>query len=365
MSNLEKIQHFGVSVKKSETNRINRNNYAVIDKKSSIWSPKTPIRYCYNQAWKKYYEDEECKIYNDAYCARHQEKCLINFDKNMEFFKQISKEEFEVALSNLIDSNKNITKILDLNDCKDLCGVYIMVLDEYKQVYIGQSTDIKKRIMSHWSKQKEFDRLLWGNVQDSVLSIDSFGALDTTRIFVLETEKLDYYESKLQKKIPFCYKLNRIGGGSINDNLNLLIALGQWNHRSLKDCHNEKYAEKYEKEMKVTYFISNDYCDFDSISTGNVICIEKIDFQKGLSIKYYGKVIKINKTRLFMYQYCGGILGNSCYSYEYDFKDKQSKILSIREFRKNKTMRFSKVEIVEKKEIHTFWRSKKYPDIEA
>ena len=91
----------------------------------------------------------------------------------------------------VIKSNKKVRQIFDLNDCKEMCGIYVLVLDEYKQVYIGQAKDIKKRVMQHWSKQKPFDRLIFGGVNNSVLSIDCFGALDTTRIFVLETTSLD------------------------------------------------------------------------------------------------------------------------------------------------------------------------------
>ena len=87
----------------------------------------------------------------------------------MAYFNQIAKEEFEHALQMLITSNKKIRQVSDLNDCNKMSGIYVMVLDKYKQVYIGQSRDIKKRIMSHWSKQKSFDRLLFGNVNDSVL----------------------------------------------------------------------------------------------------------------------------------------------------------------------------------------------------
>lgn len=52
-----------------------------------------------------------------------------------------------------------------------------MVLDEYRQVYIGatsESAGTAERIRQHWSGQKQFDRLLAGSVETSVLSIDSF-----------------------------------------------------------------------------------------------------------------------------------------------------------------------------------------------
>lgn len=360
MGNQESIQHFGVRIKKSEKNKLSRENYAIIDKRSSIWTPSTPSRYSDPEKRRKYFEDEECRVYSDSYCEEHQEKCLINFDKNMEFFKQIPKAEFEVALQKLVGSNKKLKQVFDLNDCKEMRGIYILVLDEYKQIYIGQAVDIKRRIMQHWSKQKQFDRLIFGNVNNSVLSIDSFGALDTTRIYVLETDRLDSFERLVVKNFPAHLKLNRIGGGTISDNLDVLIALSEWNLRSLKECHSEEFAEKYEKEMDVTYFEFNGYCALEELAKGDIICLEKTERGKLLPAKYYGEVIRATKSRLLVYKYCGPILVNSYYSSK--FKDKK---LCPEEIRVKKTMLFSKVDMVEKKEIHTFWKSKKFPHLEA
>lgn len=230
----ERILHFGVWIKKSPKNKLSREYYAIIDKKSSIWMPSTPSRYSDPEKRKKYFEDEECRFYCDSYCEEWREKCLINFDKNMAFFNTISRESFEEALNHLIKSNKRTKQIFDLNDCKEMCGIYVLVLDEYKQVYIGQAQDIKKRIMQHWSKQKPFDRLIFGGVNDSVLSVDCFGALDTTRIFVLETKSLNVSERFAVSKMPSHFKLNRIGGGIPSNNLDVLGALSEWNKRELK-----------------------------------------------------------------------------------------------------------------------------------
>lgn len=327
----DKILHLGVWIKKNDKNLICRENYAVIDEKS-------------------------IETYGLSFCEEHQEKCLINFDKNMAYFKQITMEEFEYALQTLIDSNKKIIKVTDLNDCNKTSGIYVMVLDEYKQVYIGQSRDIKKRIMSHWNKQKSFDRLLFGNVNDSVLSIDSFGALDTTRVFVLETDNLNDYEIKLQKKILSGYKLNRMAGGVPEDRLDLFTKALDRNSRDLKSFHNEDFAEKYEKELDIIQFVPQGYCKPEELNEGDIVCLERTNRGKLLLQKYFGKVIKASKSRLFVYRYCSSILGYSCV--------KNTKFLK-EEIRIKKTMLFSKVNIEEKKEIHTFWRSKKFPHIEA
>ena len=233
MNSQEKIQHFGVWIKKGPKNKLTREHYAIIDKKSSIWTPSTPSRYSDSEKRKKYFEDEECKIYCDSYCEEWREKCLINFDKNIAFFAGISRESFEEALDQLIKSNKKVKQIFDLNECKEMCGIYVLVLDEYKQAYIGQAQDIKKRIMQHWSKKKPFDRLIFGGVNNSVLSIDCFGALDTTRIFVLETNSLNASERFAVSKIPTHFRLNRIGGGMPSDKFDMLAALSEWNKRKL------------------------------------------------------------------------------------------------------------------------------------
>ena len=232
-----KIQHFGVWIKKTPAMHINRENYATIDKISSTWSPRIGalLKSSYKTAEerKKDYDDDECRIYSDEWCESHQEKCLKNYDLNMAFFQTLQHEDFEKALSKLIKSNKKIREIFDLDSCKGICGIYVMVLDEYKQMYIEQASDIKRRILKHWSTKKPFDRLIFGRVDNSILSIDSFGALDTTRIFILETYALDSNEKITVGKVPSIYKLNRIGGGRPADVFDTLEVLANSNHRKL------------------------------------------------------------------------------------------------------------------------------------
>lgn len=239
METEHKIQHFGVWIKKSPTNYISRENYAIIDKRNSHWKPAMV------QFWKsvyktpeelhKRYEDDECRFYTDALCERHRNDCLINYDLNMAFFNKIQQKEFDKALSKLIKSSKKIHEVFDLNEYKEKSGIYILVLDKYKQVYIGQSSDIKKRIMQHWRKHKEFDRLLHGRVENSVLSIDSFGALDTTRIFVLKAGwgELDEKEKLLVSKVSNDFKLNRVGAGRPYDDIDMLEVIAYSNKRDL------------------------------------------------------------------------------------------------------------------------------------
>lgn len=135
---------------------------------------------------------------------------------NISFFEKLDTEKFNKALLALLKHRKNFIQIYDINELEKIKGIYILVLDNYKQIYIGQSTNIKQRILQHWRKTKEFDRLICGKIEDSVLSIDSFGCLDTTRIFVLETKTLweiDNSEKTLIESINKKYLLNRTSGG--------------------------------------------------------------------------------------------------------------------------------------------------------
>ncbi len=106
-------------------------------------------------------------------------------------------------------------QVVDLNDAA-VRGIYLLVLDEYKQVYIGISDNIRKRIIGHWNRRKEFGRLILGSKENSVLSIDSFGPLDTTRIYIKRlkwNQNIHRIEEEMVAKFDSKYSLNRIRGG--------------------------------------------------------------------------------------------------------------------------------------------------------
>lgn len=216
-----RIRHFGVSVnEKPDGMKLTKDNYILVNNKSSFTND----------------------IYSDEWCQKHKEMCLYNFDKNINYFKSLDKSEFNSWLNAFISKNSYFTEITNLNDCDGKSGYYIMVLGEYKQVYIGTTKNIKKRIMSHWSTTKQFDRLVFGSYEDSIISIDSFRALDTTRIFVYYTEKIFENEDELINKIPSKYCLNRTAGG-ITDN-SLKKAIDKRKTRNM-DQSSETHETKY------------------------------------------------------------------------------------------------------------------------
>jgi len=68
-------------------------------------------------------------------------------------------------------------------------------------------------------------------VESSILSIDSFGAFDTTRIFYREVKNyrdMNALEAKLVNELKTEYSLNRVGGGLNNEDDSALRNVQLW-----------------------------------------------------------------------------------------------------------------------------------------
>lgn len=216
--------HFGLKIVEGKRGlKLTRENYAVVSNKNSLRRFSRDI-----------YADEEGKIYSDEWCKEHLEECLRNYDLNIEYFGLLSHEEFNTEIIKFVENNKCFVEVFDLNLFDKKSGYYIMVLDHYCQVYIGTTSDIKRRIRQHWSKSKSFDRLLFpmGAVDSSRLSIDSFRALDTTRIFSYTTEGTFDLEDEFINQFSGKFVCNRIAGGKITGGF--LQAITMMKKRNLK-----------------------------------------------------------------------------------------------------------------------------------
>lgn len=188
------VKHFGIKLNNSKDElKLTRENYA------SLTNNKNTFR--------------KNEVYSELRCKKFYEEGIKNFDANMNKFSLINKDEFDSLVRLYIEQYSQFKEIFDLNLYSGKSGYYIMVLDEYHQLYIGQSSDIKKRIMGHWNRKMPLDRLIFvGGVEGSILSIDSFRAFDTTRIFIYETEDFYKEEHKFIMGCPSKYRLNRVGG---------------------------------------------------------------------------------------------------------------------------------------------------------
>lgn len=210
------VEHFGELIRPGKYgHRLTREMYALVNKRSSARIPEHMLNDELRAFLAPHYEDAELTIHTVEFCRRHREMALENFDLNMAFFAQIPQESFDEALVEMLRKNKRLRPVTDLRSLDGEVGVYVLVLDDYRQAYIGQSWDMRKRIKAHWNGTKQFDRLLWGGVEESVMSIDSFRALDTTRIFASRTINYDTLEARLVRTFPPDCLLNRIDGGAV------------------------------------------------------------------------------------------------------------------------------------------------------
>lgn len=188
------IDHFGIKLRKPEEElKLKRENYAKIsDNKSSF---------------------VKNVINSESKCKKFYDEGMINFDINMKNFSSLNKKDFCDLLNQYIIEHNQFSEVKDLTHYSNKKGYYIIVLDEYCQVYIGQSNDIKKRIMEHWNRKMPLDRLIFGGgIEGSVLSIDSFRALDTTRIYAFLTDDNLQHEDRLIMEFPLEHRLNRVRG---------------------------------------------------------------------------------------------------------------------------------------------------------
>ena len=179
------IKHFNLNIVEKESNKINKNSYL-------------DLRY---------------KDRDDKFIEEQRKRIEYNYDLNMKYFNSLDYEKFDKYLNKFVKKNKFV-EVKDLSMYKKVSGIYILVLDNYKQVYIGLSeSGITERIRTHWSMRKSSDRLIFGQAFNSILSIDSFGALDTTRIFVKCDVDTYYSENKYVEEFDSKYLLNRTIGG--------------------------------------------------------------------------------------------------------------------------------------------------------
>ena len=206
------MKYFGINLQKSIFGfSLTRDNYIHPSKKSSFKNTE----------------------YSDKYIATQTRRALFNFDLNMRFFSKLDSEEFNRTIENFSRQYPQFIEIKDLNEYRYQSGYYLLVLGKYKQIYLGTTYDICRRIRDHWTRSKQFDRLIFGSVFTSRLSIDSFRPLDTTRIFVYPTEKIFENEDNFISSFPDKFIINRTKGGILK--LGLSESISNRKYRNLID----------------------------------------------------------------------------------------------------------------------------------
>lgn len=160
------------------------------------------------------YRDGEQTQHSDAYLLVQRDDAMVNFDLSMRYFASLDVGEFETALNNVLVAGRTFEEVRSLKQFDGVTGAYVMVFDEYRQFYIGESTDIRRRIKDHWSKRKGFDRLIFGSKYDSIFPVDELRALDTTRIYAAKSRSPHALEQRAEKAADGRFCLNRVVGGS-------------------------------------------------------------------------------------------------------------------------------------------------------
>ena len=222
--------HFGLDVRSGTKYGLNieRETYAQINKRSSSYFPRDAYPEGYWEAVAHNYDDDEHRFMSDEWCHGHQARALENFDLNMAYFEALDHEEFDAAVTAAVATQKGMVEVTDLSEWKGKGGLYVMVLDDFCQAYVGVTESeggVAGRIRQHWTSSKAFDRLLFGDVSSSILSIDSFRALDTTRIFAAKSRNPFNLEDKIIQALPSKFVTNRVAGGR-GDMLGFLTGLG-------------------------------------------------------------------------------------------------------------------------------------------
>ena len=131
--------------------------------------------------------------------------------------RQLSSDKLDEELKKLFDSFPTLFEVKDLNALRKKSGIYILVLDKYNVCYVGQSNDITRRIMAHWSRSNYF----------TDIGIDLFKPYDTTRIFAIlcDERDIDKTEYQIIEGIDPKYTLNILSGGTIDYHIDNNIPL--------------------------------------------------------------------------------------------------------------------------------------------
>lgn len=172
------------------------------------------------------YRDEAHTQHSDVYLLVQRDAALINFDLSIRYFESLDADQFESALQDVLAKGRVFEPVESLPDWDGVPGAYIMVFDEYRQFYVGQANDVRKRIKQHWSRSKSFDRLIWGSKYDSILPVDELRALDTTRIYAARSSNPYALERRAEKAADRRFCMNRMAGGAASPLALMLAALG-------------------------------------------------------------------------------------------------------------------------------------------
>lgn len=199
------VEHFGLNLRASEYGyQLSKDNFAVFNNRNTTGKERRNPQD---------FKDSSMDEYTDQWCRDIIKLCMKNYEMNMKYCSMLNHDKFNGIISSFLNKFPEFTEITDLKPYKGAAGYYVLALDAYSQLYVGHSKDITRRIRQHWSRVIPLDRVMFPtkNAESSVISIDSYRAWDTTRIFI-SLSNSDEKENNYIQFFPKCYLCNRIGG---------------------------------------------------------------------------------------------------------------------------------------------------------
>lgn len=209
------MNHFGLKIMEGKYGfYLTRDNYAPIishkvrDKDISL--EKKISEFAFNNVERTEYTSEWVQYY--------RELALVNLEINLDYFESLNEDDFNREVDVFLVNNPKFKNVTDLNIYEKKSGYYILIFDNYKQLYIGTSKDIKARIRQHWTNPVILERSMMPMYayHKSKIACDSFRALDNTRIFAALDNDIFLNEQYYIAQMPNTYLLNRIEGGIVN-----------------------------------------------------------------------------------------------------------------------------------------------------
>ena len=172
LNNYSNYSYFGVKLVKEEMTytNINEKQYREEFLQEAL---------SYNKGGQSYADEYRQKYSDEAEIDKH----VGNLKRNITYFNSLSKTEFENEIQRIVGLY-HFQEVEDLSSFKNC--LYLAVLDNYKQFYVGKSVgSLSSRMRKHWMAKIIPARQLWhGGYEFSRLKYDDFKLFDNTRMFV-------------------------------------------------------------------------------------------------------------------------------------------------------------------------------------
>ena len=145
-----------------------------------------------------------------SFLEGHKEKYVNNIKKNLSIFNSLDKDAFNKEI-NRVAVKYHFREIQNMSSYKNC--LYLAVLDEYNQFYVGKCVGgLKNRMRKHWVAKVIPGRQLWTGSDDfSRAKYDNFQMFDTTRLFVCEDIKTILEENAQEANDPSIVWSNTFG----------------------------------------------------------------------------------------------------------------------------------------------------------